>query len=238
MLKKLLVALIALALPFLLVVTSIRIIANDWFIHFEYSRPDFPPDQFGFTLDQRTPLALTGMHSVLPDSEGIVLLERATLPDGSPAFNAREIGHMTDVRVLISKVYPIELTGVALIVILAIVLNRSRQWRDAVPNGLRWGSALTLTILAVLIAYMLINFDSFFLQFHQLFFQGTTFMFLFTDTLIRLYPVQFWSDAAILIGAMTVVFSIALLITSGWWLRRVNKSNVMVSEAKQSPNRV
>jgi integral membrane protein (TIGR01906 family) len=234
MLKKLLVLLITLALPFLLVVTSIRLIANDWFIHFEYSRPDFPSDQFGFTLDQRTPLALIGMHSVMPDSEGIVLLERAALPDGSPAFNTREIGHMTDVRVLISKVYPIELIGLALIVILAIVLNRSTHWRDAVPNGLRWGSTLTLTILAALIAYMLINFDAFFLQFHQLFFQGTTFMFLFTDTLIRLYPVQFWSDAAITIGAMTTVSAVLVLIGSIWWLRRVKNMIVIASEAKQS----
>ncbi len=233
-----LILVIALAMPFLLVVTTIRIIANDWFVNFEYSRPDFPPDRFGFTLDQRTPLALIGMHSVLPDSEGIVLLERATLPDGSPAFNEREIGHMTDVRVLISKVYPIESIGLALIVILAIALNRSMHWRHAVPNGLRLGSILTLAILGALIAYIFINFDSFFLQFHQLFFQGTTFMFLFTDTLIRLYPVQFWSDAAIAIGAMTTVFALLVLIGSIWWLRRLKKANVIASEAKQSPDRV
>jgi integral membrane protein (TIGR01906 family) len=237
-LKKMLILVIALAMPFLLVVTTIRIIANDWFVNFEYSRPDFPPDRFGFTLDQRTPLALIGMHSVLPDSEGIVLLERATLPDGSPAFNEREIGHMTDVRILISKVYPIELIGLALIVILAIVLNQSTHWRDAMPNGLRWGSTLTLTILAALIAYMLINFDSFFLTFHQLFFEGTSFMFLYTDTLIRLYPEQFWSDAAIGIGVMTTVFALLVLIGSIWWLRRLKKANVIASEAKQSPDRV
>ncbi len=236
--KKMLILVIALAMPFLFVVTTIRIIANDWFVNFEYSRPDFPPDRFGFTLDQRTPLALIGMHSVLPDSEGIVLLERATLPDGSPAFNEREIGHMTDVRILISKVYPIELIGLALIVILAIVLNQSTHWRDAMPNGLRWGSTLTLTILAALIAYMLINFDSFFLTFHQLFFEGTSFMFLYTDTLIRLYPEQFWSDAAIGIGVMTTVFALLVLIGSIWWLRRLKKANVIASEAKQSPDRV
>lgn len=225
MLKRLLVLLIALALPFLLVVTSIRIMANDWFVNFEYSRPNFPPDQFGFTLDQRTPLALIGLHSVMPDSDGIILLERATLPDGSPAFNEREIKHMTDVRSLIGKVYPIEMIGLALIVILALTLNRSKNWRDAVPDGLRLGSILTLAILGALIAYIFINFDSFFLQFHELFFEGTSFLFLFTDTLIRLYPEQFWSDASITIGMMTTVFSLALLFGSIWWLRRVNREH-------------
>ena len=42
MLRKLLVAVIALTIPFLLVVANIRIVANPWFIQFEYNRPGFP----------------------------------------------------------------------------------------------------------------------------------------------------------------------------------------------------
>ena len=225
MLNKLLIFIIALALPFLLVVSSIRILANDWFIYFEYSHPNFPPDAYGFTPEQRTPLALIGMYSVLPQSEGIILLERATLPDGSLAFNQREIKHMTDVRILIEKVYPAQLIGLALIVVLAILLRRSTQWRTLIPNGLRWGSALTLTLLAVLIAYIFINFDSFFLTFHQTFFEGDSFAFLYTDTLIRLYPEQLWSDASIIIGGMTVVMALAILALSQIWLKRAEMNS-------------
>ena len=58
-------------------------------------------------------------------------------------------------------------------------------------------------LLVGLIAYVLLNFDSFFLTFHRLFFEGDTFMFRYDDTLIRLYPEQLWSDAAILIGVLT-----------------------------------
>jgi integral membrane protein (TIGR01906 family) len=224
MLKKLLILLIALSLPFLLVVTTIRILWNDLAVKLEYNRPDFPPDPFGFTLDQRTQLALIGLHSVLPDSEGIVLLERATLPDGSSAFNGREIKHMADVHSLIGKVYPIELIGLALILILAILLNRTKDWRDAVPSGLRSGSILTLVILGALIAYIAINFDALFLQFHQLFFEGDTFAFLYSDTLIRLYPEQLWSDAFTAVGIVTTLFAVILLVVSLVWLKRVNKS--------------
>jgi integral membrane protein (TIGR01906 family) len=236
MLKRLLIFFIALSLPFLLVVTSIRILANEWFVNFEYSRPNFPPDPFGFTPAERTPLAMIGLHSVLPDSEGMILLERATLPDGSLAFNAREIKHMTDVRILIGKVYPIELMSIALIVILAIVLNRSKNWRDAIPDGLRLGSILTLSILGALIAYLFINFDALFLQFHKLFFEGDTFAFQFSDTLIRLYPVQFWNDAFIAVGAMTVVMSLIVWVGSMLWLKKVHTSSVIASPegAKQS----
>ncbi len=221
MFKRLLIISITLALPFLLVVGSIRILANDWFFYFEYSRPGFPPDVYGFTLEQRTPLALTGLHSVLPQSEGMVLLEQAKLPDGSPAFNQREIKHMTDVRVLIGAVYPMQLIGIILIIVLAIVLHRSTRWRDAIPSGLRNGAILTLALLAALILYIVLNFDSFFLTFHRLFFEGDSFMFRFDDTLIRLYPEQFWSDAAITIGAMTMVMTLAVLGISLTWLRRV-----------------
>jgi integral membrane protein (TIGR01906 family) len=224
LISKLLILIIALALPFLLVVSSIRLLANDWFINFEYSRPDFPPDVYGFTLAQRTPLALTGLHSVLPDSDGIGLLEQAKLPDGSPAFNAREIKHMTDVRNLIAEVYPLQLLGLSLMVILALLLRFSADLRKTIPLGLRWGAALTLVILAGLIAYIFINFDAFFLQFHQLFFEGTSFAFAYTDTLIRLYPEQFWNDAAITIGVITAVFAILLLIISQIWLKRIDRA--------------
>ena len=222
MLRKLLIFIIAIVMPFLLVVSSIRILANDWFIYSEYGNPSFPPDAYGFTTDQRTPLALTGLHSVLPDSAGIVLLEQARLPDGSPAFNEREIKHMTDVRVLIGEVYPMQLIGLSLLVILAILFKNFSRLRDVVPLGLRWGALLTLTLLAALIAYVLLNFDAFFLSFHRLFFEGDSFMFKLSDTLIRLYPLQFWSDAAITIGLMTAAMAAIALLISVLWMRRLN----------------
>lgn len=222
--KKLLSLLIALALPFLLVVLVIRLVANPWFIHFEYNRPGFPADVYGFTLDQRTPLALDGLYSVLPEGEGLSRLEQARLPDGSPAFNDREIRHMRDVRELMAAVFPAMFAGWAVIVILGVALRRARDWGRVVPRGLRWGATITLALLAALIGYILVNFDSFFLTFHRLFFEGDTFMFLYTDTLIRLYPEQLWLDASILIGALTVVSALALLIVSTYWLRRAGRS--------------
>ena len=222
MLTKLLTLLIALALPFLLVVSGIRLVANDWFIHFEYNtRPGFPTDPYSFTLEQRTSLGLDGLYSVLPQGEGLIRLRQAKLPDGSPAFNEREIKHMQDVRVLMAQVYPIQLMGLALIILLGVALQRAAMWRRAVPNGLKWGAILTLALLAALIAGVLINFDAFFLTFHQLFFAGDTFMFLYTDTLIRLYPEVLWSDASILIGVLTVIMAIMLLALSRAWLKSV-----------------
>jgi len=221
MLRKILISVIALTVPFLLVVANIRIVANPWFIQFEYGRPGFPADAYGFTPEQRTPLALAGLHSVVPEGAGLIELEQAKLPTGEPAFAAREIKHMQDVRVLMARVFPLALSMGSALIILAIVFRKSPAYHDIVPQGLRAGSILTLLLLAGLIAYILINFDAFFLQFHQLFFEGDSFAFRYDDTLIRLYPEQLWSDAAILIGVLTGAMAAALLALSGWWLKRV-----------------
>lgn len=221
MLKKLLILLITLVIPFLLVVAAIRIVANPWFVSFEYNRPGFPPDAYGFTLEQRTPLGLAGLYSVVPEGAGMIELEQAKLPSGEPAFQAREIKHMLDVRILMGKVFPLALVSVALLIVLAIVFRKNAHYRDVIPQGLRAGSILTLILLVGLIAYVLLNFDSFFLTFHRLFFEGDTFMFRLDDTLIRLYPEQLWSDAAILIGVLTAVMAVGLLVVSRWWVKRL-----------------
>jgi integral membrane protein (TIGR01906 family) len=224
MLKKPLIVLIALTIPFLLVVANIRLVANPWFIQFEYNRPGFPADVYGFTLEQRTPLALAGLYSVVPEGAGMIKLEQAKLPNGEPAFIAREIKHMLDVRVLMAKVFPLALIIGGVLIVLAIVFRKNQTYRDTVPRGLRAGSILTLSLLAGLITYILINFDAFFLQFHQLFFEGDSFAFRYDDTLIRLYPEQLWNDASILIGVLIGVMAVALLAVSWWWLKKVKRT--------------
>jgi integral membrane protein (TIGR01906 family) len=224
MLKKILIILIALTVPFLLVVANIRLVANPWFIQFEYNRPGFPVDAYGFTLEQRTPLALAGLYSVVPEGAGMIELEQAKLPSGEPAFNAREIKHMLDVRVLMAKVFPLALIIGGVLIVLAIVFRKNQTYRDTVPRGLRAGSILTLSLLAGLITYILINFEAFFLQFHQLFFEGETFAFRYDDTLIRLYPEQLWSDASILIGVLTGMMAVGLLAIGWWWLKKIERA--------------
>ncbi len=221
MLRRILIVLVALTIPFLLVVGNIRFVANPWFINLEYNRPRFPADVYGFTLAQRTPLAMDGLYSVVPEGAGLILLEQAKLQNGEPAFNAREIKHMQDVRVLMAKVFPAALIIGVILIVLAVAFRKSAAYRDVVPLGLRAGSILTLILLAGLIAYILINFDAFFLQFHQLFFEGDSFAFSYSDTLIRLYPEQLWNDAAILIGVLTGVLAVILQAISWWWLKKI-----------------
>jgi integral membrane protein (TIGR01906 family) len=57
-----------------------------------------------------------------------------------------------------------------------------------------------------------------FTLFHGLFFKGDTWLFLYSDTLIRLFPMQFWQDAFLWAGVISVGGALALALG----LRRMN----------------
>lgn len=217
-----LVGAIAVTVPPLLVVNSFRGLANDWFVRHELGRDGFPADRYGISSPERLTLALLGLRSIQPGSEGIVLLERATLPDGSPAFDGRELRHMADVRRLLGVAFRAQVVVLVLLVALALALHRSQRWRTAVPRGLLIGALGTLGIALLAVPIILLGFDGFFLGFHTVFFEGDTWRFSSTDTLLRLYPEVFWRRTAQLASLAAVAQAIVLALASLWWLRRID----------------
>ncbi len=207
--------------PALLVVNGARVLANDWYVRFEYGRDGFPPDRYGLTREQRTELALTGLHSILPQyDEGIQLLREARLPSSRPAFDDRELTHMADVRALVDHLYVLHLAALGAIAVLAVALGLSGRARTVVPRALRRGAILSLVLAAGVVAYVLTSYGAFSTDFHGLFFGGDSWRFAETETLRRLYPDRFWSDTAILLGAGAVAQALVLLGATRLWLRR------------------
>ena len=214
------VTLIAVTVTPIFVVSAFRVLAHDWFVRFELERDGFPADRYGLTTPQRVELARTGLRAIRPESEGIVLLERATLPDGSPAFDERELRHMADVRRRLGTAFRAQLAALALLVVLAVALARSRRWRTVVPWGLLSGSLATLGVAVLAVPVILLGFDGFFIRFHEVFFSGDSWRFSDTDTLLRIYPEVFWQDTAQLAAALVVAQAIGVALVSVWWLRK------------------
>jgi integral membrane protein (TIGR01906 family) len=214
--------LVAVSVPMILVVNGFRVLATDAFVEWELGRDGFPPDLYGFDTEQRTALAKLGLRSIEPGSEGIVLLERATLPDGSPAFGDRELTHMRDVRTLFGAALRVQLVALLSIVALGLLLWRTRL-RAAVPAGLLAGSLATLAIAVLAVPVILLGFDGFFVRFHEIFFSGDSWEFSNADTLIRIYPEQFWVDVSRLTAALAVAQAIVLGALSWWWLRAARR---------------
>jgi integral membrane protein (TIGR01906 family) len=215
-----LVVLIAAVIPPVLVVNAFRVLATDTFVRFELDR--IPPDLYGFTEDQRQALALTGLRSIRPGSEGVALLERATLPNGSPAFEERELTHMRDVRRLFGAALRLQLVVLVALAALAIALARTRL-RTVVPTGLLAGALATLAVALLAVPIILLGFDGFFTRFHEVFFEGNSWRFSTADTLIRLYPERFWQDVSRLAAAIAVGQAILLAPLAWWWRRAARR---------------
>jgi integral membrane protein (TIGR01906 family) len=210
--------------PAIVVVNGFRVLATDTFVEWELARDDFPPDPYGLDTDERTALARTGLRSIQPGSEGIALLERATLPDGSSAFGQRELTHMRDVRTLFVAALRGQLVVALAIVLLALGLARTRL-RTAIPAGLLAGSLATLAIAVLAVPVILLGFDDFFTRFHEIFFSGDSWQFSSSDTLIRIYPERFWIDVSRFTAGIAVGQAVVLAVLSLVWLRVARRSN-------------
>jgi hypothetical protein len=94
--------LVVLAMPVFLVLTSARVLINDWYPRYEYAKPDFPPDPYGFTQEQRLELGLASIHYLQrsePPEQAIVLLAALRLPGTDQSlFSRPELSHMIDVK--------------------------------------------------------------------------------------------------------------------------------------------
>ena len=71
---------------------------------------------------------------------------------------------------------------------------------------------MTFVLIAVVGVAALIDFDGFFVAFHGVFFEGDSWQFDDTDTLLRLYPETFWIVASAVIVALVVLQAGALAL--------------------------
>lgn len=216
-----LTVLVAALVPLLLVTTSLRIVVNDWIVHFEYGVGGVPADRYGLESGDRERLALLGLDAISPGTRGVALLEEARLPDGEPAFTLRELTHMQDVRDLVVALLTAQLVAAALLVALALGLAWPRTTRAVAPRGLRWGVLGTVALAVACGVAMLVAWEWFFESFHRLFFAGDTWRFPSGDTLIRLYPNEFWIGVGAWLAGLTVALGAAVWTGATLWLRRV-----------------
>ena len=195
--------LITLLVPFIMIMAAIRILINPFFLEYEYNLPQFPPDPYGFTTEDRLYWGTLSMEYLINDSP-VDFLATLTFPDGSPLYNERELSHMVDVRLLVRGALTAWYCCMGLMVALGIVAWRTGNLKS-LWKSISHGGWLTLGVIGLVIVSTFINFDQLFTAFHGIFFEGDTWLFFASDTLIRLYPLKFWSDAFIYMGIFTLV---------------------------------
>jgi integral membrane protein (TIGR01906 family) len=192
--------LVALLVPLALIGLGLRVLLTPFFLQVEYNMPYFPPDEYGFTKEDRLKWAPYALQYLL-NSEDISYLGDLKFDDGTPLYNERELSHMEDVKRVTQGALNAWYLSLALLVMLGAWSWRE-GWMQAYRQGLRRGGWLMVGLAGsigfIVVIGILINpnvFWNFFVGFHSLFFEGDSWLFLYSDTLIRLFPLRFWQDA-------------------------------------------
>jgi integral membrane protein (TIGR01906 family) len=196
---------ITLAFPFLVVMIFVRLIMSPFYPQFEYNRPDFPADYYGFTTQDRLTYAPYAIQYLL-NGDDISYLGDLRFPDGHEMYNTHELQHMRDVKTVTQYAYLSAFIGGILALLIMTYFWRSN--RPALWSALLNGSRLTIGIILAIVIIAVTSWETFFTTFHELFFAGGTWQFEYSDTLIRLFPEQFWFDASLIIGGGTLLVAL------------------------------
>lgn len=208
--------LLALFFPIVLLVLAVRAVTSPLFLWAEYNRPGFPGDGYGFSTDDRMTY---GSYAVdyLSNWAGPRYLGDLVNRSGDRLFKDGEVSHMADVKAVILASFGV---GALLVVvgIIGIMFLRKRS-TGGVRRGLFAGSLISLVAILGLGTLGVLGWQQFFTEFHRIFFADGTWTFSLGDTLIRLFPGQFWVDAGIVIAALVLIASLVTLVLT-WPTRR------------------
>ena len=192
--------LVAILVPIALIGLGLRALLTPVFLQVEYNMPYFPPDQYGFTKEDRLHWAPFAVDYLI-NSADISYLGDLQFEDGKPLYNERELSHMKDVKGVTKGALNVWYISLALLTLLGIWAWRG-DWMQVYRSGLMRGGWLMVGLAGAigLIAVIGITIDpniffSFFTGFHTIFFEGNSWLFFYSDTLIRLFPIRFWQDA-------------------------------------------
>lgn len=208
---------VSIATPLALLGLALRVLLTPVYYTIEYNLPYFPEDEYGFTLQDRLKWAKPSVEYLVNDDD-ISYLGSLKFEDGTPIYGERELRHMQDVKQVVQGSLRVWYVSNVILLVLAIFALRNK-WLPAYLNGLRrggwWMILLAMTLGLIAGAGILLNPDifwQFFSWFHSLFFEGDTWLFAYSDTLIRLFPIRFWQDAVIAMAVIALGGGLALAI--------------------------
>jgi integral membrane protein (TIGR01906 family) len=201
--------LISLLVPLALLGAALRLLLSPVYFNIEYNMPYFPADSYGFTKADRLRWAKPSVE-YLVNSADISYLADLQFDNGMPIYNGRELNHMADVKNVVQgalRAWYVSLAGLIGIALLAWRQTWMGEYLRALSRGGWWMIYFAGGLGLIAGAGILINPDifwGFFTLFHQIFFTGNSWLFYYSDTLIRLFPIRFWQDAFLLAAVLAL----------------------------------
>ncbi len=207
-----------LLIPLLIILGSVRMLATEPYLVFEYSKTDFPEDPFGFDRAQRLTHAAANLQFVTQDNTLTNLSGQNK--NGILLYNSRELKYMKDVQNVYQATWRVWQIALILAVLIGLALAWSKEGRLGLASALRSGGALTVGLVAVVGLGAIVAWQFWLVVFHQVFFSAGSWTFDFSDTLIRLYPEKFWYDAVLTISSLSLILG-SLVHWAGSRFRKV-----------------
>jgi integral membrane protein (TIGR01906 family) len=200
-------AIFALLLPIFLILFNTSYITNsEWLYDYGWWRNDIA-NISGLTTEQLN----SGADQIKEyfDNDAEFLDLRVTSGGREISlYKEREVLHMVDVKALMQAVFAITLwTGVGLLFLLAIGLIVLKEDVFALLlRGLKWSAIGTAVFLVVFGGTAAIDFGWLFTQFHFLSFANDLWLLdPYNDYLLIMFPQQFFFEATLFIGLLTVI---------------------------------
>ena len=215
--EKVLNFFVSLSIPIILSTLTILLLLSPVFINLEYQRPGFPEDSYGFSTEERLEYGnLTRRYLVTRQT--LDVLRDLEFENGEALYLERELTHLEDVKVVIQGLMRV-FYGAGAVCILGVIISQRNQTREDFYWALFRGGRLTAILLITILFFTLISFRALFTSFHLIFFEGDSWLFRFSDTLIRLFPLQFWQDVFLVFGLVTLSAAVIL----GWGIPALRK---------------
>jgi integral membrane protein (TIGR01906 family) len=204
---------LVISIPFFLLLSNLYLLFSPSFpagilsyIDYEYSKGSWPlPPRYD---DHERREVAKALLYYLRSTEEISYLGELADEEG-PLFNQRELVHLVDVKVLARRALLLHGVLGLLIVGAVVILLFHLQ-----------GSLLTFLLFGLVGLFAAAGFDTFFVGFHRTFFTGDSWIFNRSDTLIQLFPLPFWFDAAISWVGLTLGEAAILGVGACLWGKR------------------
>ena len=218
-LERILSGVITVSIPVVICVLSILFLLSPVFMNLEYQRPNFPEDQYGFSTEERLDFG-NQTRSYLVTNTKLDGLRDLKFDSGDPLYVERELEHLEDVKIVLQGVFKV-FWGAVIVLVLGGVYARFRNWWKGYTLSVSKGGWLTAGLLGTILFLSIVSFRSLFTNFHRIFFEGDSWLFQYSDTLIRLFPLRFWQDVFLVFGITTLAGGILL----GWLLSRKSRNS-------------